>query len=59
MLTGGIRNRPLSGLSGPPTLVPDSKRLGSKRLEDMARQQVALDIEGVLDSGIDRQEALG
>ncbi len=59
-LTGnGIRNRPLSGLSGPPTLVPDRKRLGSKRLEDVARQQAALDIEGVLDSGMDRQEALG
>jgi hypothetical protein len=40
-------------------LLPDDKRLGPKRLEDAARQQVALDIEGVLDSGMNRQEVLG
>jgi hypothetical protein len=41
------------------TLPPDSKRLGPKRLEDVAWQKMALDIEGVLDSGVNREEALG
>ena len=40
-------------------LPPDSKCLGPKRLKDTAWQEVALDIEGVLDGGVDREEALG
>ena len=40
-------------------VAPDIKRLGSKTLEDAAWQEVALDVEGVLDGGVDRQEALG
>ncbi len=39
--------------------LPGSKRLGTKRLEDAARQKMALDVEGVVDSGVDRQETLG
>ena len=46
-----------SGCDAAPS--PGSKRLGPKRLEDAARKKVALDIEGVLDGGVDRQEALG
>jgi len=33
---------------------PNVKRLGPKCLKEVARQQMALDIEGVLDSGVDR-----
>ena len=40
-------------------LLPDGKRLGPKRLEDVAWQKMALDIEGVLDGGVDREETLG
>ncbi len=38
---------------------PNVKRLGPKLPEDAARQEMALDVEGVLDGGVDRQEALG
>jgi hypothetical protein len=40
-------------------LPPDSKRLSPKRLEDMAGQKVALNVESVVDGGVDRQETLG
>ena len=40
-------------------LLPDSKRIGTKILEDVAWQKMALDVEGVLDGGMDRQETLG
>ena len=53
------RNAPSSGSGCEAALPPDSKRLGSKTLEDAAWQEVALDVEGVLDGGVDRQEALG
>jgi hypothetical protein len=39
-------------------LPPDGERLGPKRLEDAAWQEMALDGEGVLDGGVDREEAL-
>ena len=59
-LTAAVgRNAPHHGSGNNAALPPDSKRLGPKRLEDAALQQVALDIERVLDSGVDRQEALG
>ena len=59
-LTAAVgRNTPHDGSDCKAALPPDSKRLGPKRLEDAARQQVALDIEGVLDSGVNREEALG
>ena len=53
------RNAPDHGSGCKAVLPPDDKRLGPKRLEDAARKEVALDVEGVLDSGVDRQEALG
>ncbi len=34
-------------------VAPNVKRLGPKCLEEAARQQVALDIEGVVDGGMD------
>ena len=40
-------------------VLPDRKRLSPKNLEDAARQKMALDVEGVLDGGVDRQETLG
>ncbi len=40
-------------------LLPDRKRLGTKILEDAAWQKMALDVEGVLDGSVDRQETLG
>ena len=53
------RNSPLSGSGCEAALLPDGKRLGSKGLEDSAWQKMALDVEGVLDGGVDRQEPLG
>jgi hypothetical protein len=59
-LTAAVgRNAPHHGSGCEAAVPPDRKRLGPKRLEDAARQQVALDIEGVLDSGMNREEALG
>jgi len=52
-------NAPLSGSGCDTALPPDSKRLGPKLPEDAARQEMALDVEGVLDGGVDREEALG
>jgi hypothetical protein len=40
-------------------LLPDRKRLSTKILEDAAWQKMALDVEGVLDGSVDRQETLG
>ncbi len=40
-------------------LLPDRKRLSTKFLEDAAWQKMALDVEGVLDGSVDRQETLG
>ena len=58
-LTAAVgRNAPRHGSGCEAALPPDSKRLGPKRLEDGARQKMALDVEGVLDGGVDRQEAL-
>ena len=39
--------------------LPDCERLGAKRLEDSARQKMTLDVEGVVDGGVNRQEPLG
>jgi hypothetical protein len=50
---------PELGLGYEATLPPDSKRLGPKRLEDAAWQEVALNVEGVLDGGVYCQEAVG
>lgn len=52
-------NAPLSGSGCDTAFPPDSKRLGPKRFEDAAWQEVALDVEGIVDSGVDRQKALG
>jgi len=58
-LTAAVgRNAPHHGSGCQAALLPDSKRLGPKRLEDGARQKMALDVEGILDGGVDRQEAL-
>ncbi len=59
-LTGAVgRNapRPRSGCEA--ALLPNSKRLGTKILEDAAWQKMALDVEGVLDGGVDREKVLG
>ena len=40
-------------------LPPYSKGLAPKRLEDAARQEVALNEEGILDGGVDSHEVLG
>ncbi len=53
------RNAPSSGSGCEAALPPDSKRLSPKTLEDAAWQEVALDVESVLDGGVNRQEALG
>jgi hypothetical protein len=59
-LTAAVgRDAPYHGSDRSAALPPDDKRLGPKRLEDAARKEVALDVEGVLNSGVDRQEALG
>jgi hypothetical protein len=59
-LTAAVgRNAPRQGSGCKAALPPDDKGLGPKRFEDAARQEVALDIEGVLDGGVDRQETLG
>jgi hypothetical protein len=59
-LTAAVgRNAPHHGSGCKAALPPDYKRLGPKRLEDAARKEMALDVEGVVDSGVDRQEALG
>ena len=59
-LTAAVgRNAPDLGSGCEATLLPDSKRLSPKRFEDAARQEMTLDIEGVLDGGVDRQETLG
>ena len=39
-------------------LLPDGKRVRSKLLEDVARQEMTLDGEGVVDRGTDRQQSL-
>ncbi len=40
-------------------MLPNRKRLGTKILEVAAWQKMALDVEGVVDGGVNRQEALG
>ena len=58
-LTAAVgRDAPHHGSGCKAALPPDSKRLGPKCLEDGARQKMALDVKGVLDGGMDRQEAL-
>ena len=59
LTASGGRNAPYHGSNRSAALPPDDKRLGPKRLEDSARKEMALDVEGVLDGGVDRQEALG
>ena len=49
--------RPRSGRKA--ALLPDRERPGAKLLEDAARQKMTLDVEGVVDGGVDRQEPLG
>jgi len=59
-LTSAVgRNAPRHGSGCKAALPPDDKSLGPKRFEDAARKEVALDIEGVLDGGVDCEEALG
>ena len=59
-LTGAVgRNGSRHGSGCDAALLPDRKRLGTKILEDAAWQKMALDVEGVLDGGVDRQETLG
>ena len=59
-LTAAVgRNAPHLGSDCGAAPPPDDKRLGPKRLEDAAREEMALDIEGVLDGGVNRKEALG
>ena len=59
-LTAAVgRNASHHGSGCKAALPPDDKSLGPERLEDAARPEVALDIEGVLDGGVDRSEALG
>ena len=59
-LTAAVgRRAPDFGSGCEAALLPDGKRLGSKRLEDVAWQKMSLDIEGVLDGSVDRQETLG
>ena len=54
-LTAAVgRNAPDYGSGCKAALPPDDKSLGPKRFEDAAWQQVALDIEGVVDGGVDR-----
>ena len=53
------RDAPDHGSGCKAALPPDNKRLGSKRFEDAAWQKMALDVEGVLDGGVDREVALG
>ncbi len=59
-LTGVVgRNVSRHGSGCDAALLPDSKRLSTKVLEDTAWQKMALDVEGVLDGGVDREETLG
>ncbi len=59
-LTGAVgRNVSRHGSGCDAALLPDRKRLGTKNLEDAASQKMALDVEGVLDGGMDREETLG
>ena len=59
-LTGAVgRNGWCHGSGCDAALLPDRKRLSTKILEDAAWQKMALDVEGVLDGGMDRQETLG
>ena len=58
-LTAAVgRNAPPHGSGREPALPPDGKGLGAKLFEYGARKKVALDVEGVLDGGVYRQEAL-
>ena len=59
-LTAAVgRDAPHLGLDCGAAAAPNVKRLGPKFLEEAARQQVALDIEGVLNRGVDCEETLG
>lgn len=59
-LTAAVgRKAPDPGLGCEATLLPDGKRLSPKHFEDAAWQEMALDVEGVLDGGVDCQETLG
>ncbi len=59
-LTGAVgRNGSFHGSGCDAALLPDRKRLSTKILEDTAWQKMALDVEGVLDGGVDREETLG
>ncbi len=59
-LTGAVgRNGSFHGSGCDVALLPNSKCLGTKILEDAAWQKMALDVEGVLDGGVDREETLG
>ena len=49
----------LSGRSrGDATLVPDRKSVGPEPFEKSTRKKLALDVEGVVNGGLDREEAL-
>ncbi len=59
-LTGAVgRNGSRHGSGCDAALLPDRKRLSTNFPEDAAWQKMALDVEGVLDGGVDRQETLG
>jgi len=60
MLTAAVgRNAPHHRSSCKVALQPDDKSPGPERFEDVTWQEVASDIEGILDRDVDRQEALG
>ena len=47
------------GSGGDAALPPNSECLGPEALVDATAEKVALGIEGVVDGGMDREEALG
>jgi hypothetical protein len=53
------RNAPYHGSDRSAAVPPNVERLGPELFEDVARQEMALDVEGVVDGGVDREETLG
>lgn len=47
------------GSGGAPTPLPNSEGFVMESFEDAARQEMVLDVEGVVDGGADRPEPLG
>lgn len=42
-----------------PALIPDRERFSTKLFVNAARQQMALDVEGIVGGSVDRQKPLG